>query len=308
MLIHTTSGRWRFGFALSLLTMFLWGILPIALSIVLPVLDVYTITWFRFLISFGLLSVILTLRKELPNRKKLFSTSVLKLGAIAIINLAINYLGFLQGLKQTSPTNAEVLIQLAPVLMGLGGLIVFREQYRKRQWFGLATLVLGLILFFHEQLQTVISAPKTYLLGNLILIIAAATWAVYALAQKQLLKYLPSASIMLILYGGCLVLFSPLATPQAIFELKPIYFVFLLFCGLNTLVAYGAFSEALEHLEASRVSAILALAPLVTLLSSWIFSLLFPQWVTPEHFTVLGVLGAILVVVGAVLIALGKQK
>lgn len=305
MPLHSTSGRWRLGLILAICTMILWGILPLALSIVLQVLDVYTITWFRFLSAFLFLGVFLAARKELPPREKL--PSLLGLIAIATFGLALNYVFFLQGLKQTSATNAEVMIQIAPVLMGLGGLALFRERYRPQQWLGLGTLVLGLILFFHEQFQAVLTATSTYLVGNIILVFAATTWAIYALAQKQLLKDLSSGTIMFLIYGGCTLLFTPWINPLPILELSPIYLLLLLFCGLNTLLAYGAFSEALEHLEASRVSAVLALTPLVTIGAVWGFSLIIPTWVSSEPITSLGLLGAIFVVAGAVLTTLGKH-
>ncbi|MEY3256869.1 MAG: hypothetical protein RLZZ29_2004, partial [Cyanobacteriota bacterium] len=36
---HQTSGHWRLGLTLSLLTAFLWGVLPVALKMTLQVLD-----------------------------------------------------------------------------------------------------------------------------------------------------------------------------------------------------------------------------------------------------------------------------
>ncbi len=122
--MHQSSGRWRLGLLLSLLTVFLWGILPIALAVTLQTLDVYTVTWFRFIVSFGLLAVYLGVRGKLPTLTQLRSASW-KLLAIAIIFLASNYVLFLQGLALTSPANAEVIIQLAPVLLGFGGLVLF---------------------------------------------------------------------------------------------------------------------------------------------------------------------------------------
>ncbi len=307
MTLHQTSGRWRLGLALSLVTVFLWGILPIALTVTLQALDVYTVTWFRFFMAFGLLAAYLGARKQLPDLQKLRSAS-LGLLASAIVFLGLNYLLYLQGLAQTSATNAQVLIQLAPVLMGLGALAVFKERYTLQQWVGLGVLTLGFALFSHEQLKTIITAQATYLLGNGILVIAAATWAVYALAQKQLLQKLPSSTIMLVIYGGCALLFSPLAAPQPLLNLSPLQFGMLLFCGLNTVIAYGAFAEALEHWEASRVSAVLALTPIVTLVSVWAVSLLAPSLIAPERLTALGVLGAVLVVAGSMAIAMGKQR
>jgi len=307
MPLHSSSGRWRLGLALSLLTVFLWGILPIALTVVLQALDVYTLTWFRFLVAFGLLAVYLAVRQQLPKLQHLRSPS-LGLLAITTIFLGLNYLLFLQGLAQTSPSNAQVLIQLAPVMFGLGAIAVFKERYTLRQWMGMSVLTLGFALFFYEQLRTLITLPSKYLLGSSLLVLAAATWAVYALAQKQLLQRLPSSSIMLMIYGGCALMFTPVAAPQSILTLSPLHLGMLLFCGLNTLVAYGAFAEALDHWEASRVSAVLAATPIFTLLSVWGVSSIMPNLIAPEPLTLLGILGAILVVSGSMAIALGRTR
>lgn len=307
MPLHQSSGRWRLGLALSLLTVLLWGVLPIALKVTLQALDVYTVTWFRFLAAFGLLGIYLAGRRQLPKLHQL-GRDVWKLLAIAAVFLGLNYLLFLQGLAQTSAANAEVLIQLAPVLFAVGAIAFFKERYTLRQWLGMAVLTLGFALFFHEQLKTLVTAANQYLIGSSLIVIAAAAWAIYALAQKQLLQTLSSFSVMLIIYGGCALFFTPIATPETILKLSPLHLGMLLFCGLNTLIAYGAFAEALEHWEASRVSAVLALAPIVTLLSVEAVSSLMPNLIAPEPLTILGVVGAILVVAGSMAIALGRQN
>ncbi|BDI19541.1 hypothetical protein ANSO36C_53430 [Nostoc cf. commune SO-36] len=127
MSLHQSSGRWRLGLALSLLTVLLWGILPIALAITLQVLDVYTVIWFRLLVSFLLLAVYVGIRGKLPKLEQLRSASW-KLLAIATLFLGINYFLFMQGLALTSPANAEVLIQLSTLLLGFGGLVIFKER------------------------------------------------------------------------------------------------------------------------------------------------------------------------------------
>lgn len=306
MKLHESSGRWRLGLGLSLVTVFLWGVLPIALKVSVQALDVYTVTWFRFSLSFGILVCILGMRKQLPSLEKLRGTSW-KLLAVATGFLAVNYGLYLQGLAQTSPANAQVFIQLAPVLMGLGAIAIFKERYTLRQWAGLGILTLGFVVFFHEQLQTVLAAPRTYLIGNIILVIAAAAWAVYALAQKQLLQQLSSSNIMLLLYGICALLFLPFSSPSDLLNLTRLEWGMLIFCGLNTVVAYGAFAESLAHWDASKVSAILATTPIVTLVSVWVISLGIPLPIAPEQLTVLAVMGAMLVVTGSAAIALGKR-
>ncbi|MEH2425593.1 MAG: DMT family transporter [Nostoc sp.] len=305
MSLHQSSGRWRLGLALSLLTVLLWGILPIALTVTLQALDVYTVIWFRFLVSFFLITMYLGISSKLPKLEQLCSASW-KLLAIATLFLGINYFLFMQGLALTSPANAQVLIQLSTLLLGLGGLVIFKERYHLYQWIGISVLTCGYLLFFHEQLTNLITVHSTYILGSVWIVLAAAAWAISALAQKQLLQSLSSPSIMLIIYGGCALLFTPFTRVKSLFILDTFHLGMLLFCALNTLIAYGAFGESLEHWEVSRVSAVLALAPIVTLILIVIVSVIAPYWIPPEHLTFIAILGAGLVVIGSVAIALAK--
>ncbi|MHC5671692.1 DMT family transporter [Nostoc sp.] len=307
MSLHQSSGQWRLGLALSLLTVLLWGILPIALTVTLEAVDVYTVIWFRFLVSFLLLAMYLGIRGKLPKLEQLRSASW-KLLAIATLLLGINYFLFMQGLALTSPANAEVLIQLSTLLLGLGGLVIFKERYRLYQWIGVSVMTCGYLLFFREQLTNLITAHSTYILGTVLIVLAAAAWAIYALAQKQLLQSLSSPSIMLVIYGGCALLFTPLARVKSLFLLDSLHLGMLIFCALNTLIAYGAFAESLEHWEASRVSAVLALAPIVTLILLGVLSIIAPSLTSLEHLTFTAILGAGLVVTGSVAIALRKAN
>ncbi len=307
MSLHQTSGRWRLGLALSIFTVIMWGTVPIALAVAVQALDVYTVTWFRFVVSFVLLTAFLAVRQELPTVEKI-SAAPIKLIAIAIIFFLFHYVLFLQGLAQTSPSNAEVLIQLAPVLMGLGALFIFKERYTLSQWIGLGLLTLGLVLFFNEQIIAILNERNKYLIGSSILIFSAIVWAVYSLALKQLLHTLPSSNILLIVYGGCGLLLTPLAKPQPIFTLTAVQLAMLLFCGINTVMGYGAFAESLDHLEASKVSAIVTLAPIVTLTSMWVVAGIAPNLIKPEHITVVGILGALFVVTGSMIIAVRSQN
>ena len=67
----------------------------------------------------------------------------------------------------------------------------------------------------------------------------------------------------------------------------------LLACCLNTLVAYGAFAEALAHWEASRVSATLSITPLVTFVAVALAAVWWPDHVQPEQINWLAYGGAV---------------
>jgi drug/metabolite transporter (DMT)-like permease len=299
--LHQASGNWRLGLGLSLVTVLLWGLVPLALGVVLQAIDVYTVNSFRFLSSFILLGCYLAQRQQLPTWKQVRVASPL-LMALAIGGLTGNYLFFVQGLVATSPSHAEVLIQLAHLFFGLGGLLIFKESYTRRQLIGLVLLIAGLIGFFNQQL----AIASNYVAGSVLLVLAAATWAVYALAQKQLLQQLTSGQIMWLIYGCCGLIFGGFAHPQSLLTLSALQWGMLIFCGLNTFVAYGAFAESLVHWPASRVSAILALAPIVTIVAMHLSVGWLP--LHPENLSSLGILGALAVVAGSIVISLGSRR
>jgi drug/metabolite transporter (DMT)-like permease len=307
MELHSISGRSRLGLALALLSSLLWGAFPIFLKLASQGVDIYTITWFRLVGAFALLTVYLLWRKQFPSRQN-WGDILWGLVAIACLFLLGNYLLFLIGLRQTSPGNAQLCFQFSTLFFAGGGMLIFREHYTRRQWLGVAVMILGFTLFFHEQLRILIQAQWQYIIASGLIILSSASWAVYALAQKQLLQKLPSPTILLMVYGISGFLLTPLATPRSLVSLSPPVGMALLFCTLNTVLAYGAFGEAMAHLEVSKISAILAVNPIITLVLVTSLSFIFPMIFHPEKLTFLAILGAVLVVSGSMTISLGKSK
>lgn len=307
MTLHTTTGRWRLGATLACTTMLVWGMLPLALKLVLRVLDPTTIIWFRMGVSALLIGSLLAWRRRLP-RLDTLSGRGWALLLIAVGGIAANFWAFMIGLDLTSPGNAQVLSQLGPVLLALGGLVVFGEHYRRLQWIGLAVLATGLGVFFSNQLRLLLTQLDRYLLGSAMIVLAAATWAAYGLAQKQLLRVLSAEGIMVCIYAGSFLVFSPLATPSRVLELPRFEMLVLLFCAVNTIVGYGAFSNALHHWEASRVSAVLSLTPLATLTFAMLGERIAPSVMHTEPVSAWTIGGAVIVVAGSLLVALGGRR
>jgi drug/metabolite transporter (DMT)-like permease len=307
MTLHTTTGRWRLGAALAATTMLVWGTLPLALKIVLGVLDATTIIWFRMGVSTLLIGGLLASRRRLPPLHRLGRRGWILL-LIAVGGIAANFWAFMVGLDLTSPGNAQVLAQLGPVLLALGSLIVFGERYRRLQWIGLAVLATGLGVFFSNQLQLLVAQIDRYLVGSAMLVVAAATWAAYGLAQKQLLRELSAEGIMLCIYVGSFLAFLPLATPSRVPAIPRFEMLVLLYCAVNTVIGYGAFSNALHHWEASRVSAVLSLTPLATLCFAVLGERLAPAVIHTEPVSAWTIGGAAIVVAGSLLVALGGRR
>jgi drug/metabolite transporter (DMT)-like permease len=285
----------------------MWGLLPVALKVVLAVMDPLTVSWYRFSIS-ALIALFWYGRKRGAQLKHLLSREHRVLCMIAVLGLLANYLFFILGLNRITPGAAQILIQLAPLLFLIGSIVLFKERFLRLQWLGVVGLIAGMLLFFHQRLTDIIVTSDSYLAGIALIVAAAITWCFYGLAQKQLQVVHNAKDILFLICITGTVLFLPLAEPRQILALDNTEIAVLLFCGLNTIIAYGSFGLAMSHWESSRVSAILPLAPLLTLL----FTFGLNHWTTAsipaEPMDWLGILGALLVVGGAAVAALPKHQ
>jgi drug/metabolite transporter (DMT)-like permease len=305
--MHRTSGRWKIGLALALVTAAFWGVLPIGLKLLLNGMDAWTITWYRFAVSAFILGLALAVTRRLPAVSSLTRRDWLLLG-VALLGLVANYILYLVALRHATPTVNQTVIQLSPMFLLLGGLIVFREHFSHWQRLGFVALVVGLVLFFNRRLPELVDLSAGLGLGVMLLIAAAVVWAIYGLVQKQLLKRMSSQQILFVLYIGAVLLLLPLSSLGDIRNLDKLEAWMLAFCCANTLIGYGAFAEALEHWEISRVGAVLALAPLFTLSGMWFVERIWPGVLEPEGLNALSIIGALLVVAGSALCALGARN
>jgi len=305
--MHTPSGRWALGLGLSIITSLAFGFLPIALKGMLEMLDVYTLTWYRFMISVAVLAPFI-LR---PGKLSTTAWPGKRLIVITLLTgllMSGNYLLYILGLLYVSPSTAQVVIQQASLFFLLGSLVIYREQFTGRQWVGLAIVIFGLLLFFNERLIAMVVNFTEDTLGVLLITGAAVIWAIYALLQKQLLKTYSASTTILLFYSIGSLAFLPFAQPSLVFQLSGVHIGLLFGLGLISLISYGAFAEALNHWEASRVSAVLATVPIITVATVKITTALFPDLIPPESLSMLSIAGAVLVVTGSILMALGRSR
>ena len=299
------SGRWKLGLLLALSTAIMWGVLPVALKGVMETLDPFTVTFFRFSLAGVLLTPYLWATRRLTSFPTLLSLGLGGQFLLAGLLLACNYGLYIVGLEKTTSEAAQVMIQLAPMLLLVAGIWVFNEPFSRLQWLGVVSFVSGLGLFFNHHAGDLFVTFNDYGVGLLMVIVAAVCWAGYAIVQKFLLRQLSSQQTMLVFYVIGALVFLPFSDFAPMQDLSQWQWLLLTFCGLNTLIAYGCFAEALVHLEASRVSAIIALTPLLTVL---IVQLIPIEGIVAEPLGALSLLGALMVVYGSVTAATAKAQ
>jgi drug/metabolite transporter (DMT)-like permease len=304
--MHVPSGRWLRGFGLTLVTVVLWAVLPFVLKDLLRAIDPFTLSAFRLLTAGGALALWLALHGRLPGPGAQGRRG-LALFAGATAGLAANYVLYLHALHRLTPGTAQLLIQLAPLLLLFSSLLVFRERLTRVQAAGAALLIVGFACFFNQHLDELVTAGSRYASGVLFIVLAALCWAGYGLAQKQLLSSWSSAATMAWVNLGCGLVLLPLAAPSALLSLSPAHALLLVFAAFNTLVAYLAFAEALAHWEASKVSATLAVTPVLTFAVAPLVAAAFPGVAPPEDHNLLAYAGAGLVVTGSAVAALAPS-
>jgi drug/metabolite transporter (DMT)-like permease len=225
----------------------------------------------------------------------------------AIIGLTINYVLFASGVRLTTPAIAQTVTQLSSIFLLFGGLLVFRERFAPVQWLGLALLLAGLAMFFNRRLTELFSSSSRLGMGVALLIIGSLAWACYGMAQKRLLREFSAAQILWLLYVGGFVVLLPLANPTQLLHLTAAQAWALAFCCANTLIAYGAYAEAMRRGEVTRVSATVTTSPLFSLLGGALAASWAPI-AAPAPPSPLTLLGACGVVAGSALCALGAAR
>lgn len=157
----TTSGNWRRGLLLSLITALMWGFLPFSVAPLITTMDAFTITFYRLGGGGVLLFIWLVSRKTKTERRQI-SVKTLLLLTVAILCICGNYFYWLKGLELTSPATSQVVIQLAPMLLLLGSVIIFREPFSFKQGVGVSIFVVGLLLFFNHRLADLLNELTGY--------------------------------------------------------------------------------------------------------------------------------------------------
>ena len=288
------------GIILALLTAFLWGTIPLALVYCLVYLDGVTITWFRFTMA-AIVCFIWQLRRGQLNefsRLTLKDWGVLTLAGIFLI---LDYVAYTMALNYISPIATTIFSQATPFFLCIGGIIVFKERLNFIQILSFTVLFLGLILFFNDSLASAISDQKMLVIGVVITVFASLIWVFYALLQKSLFTKLSTTNILLFIYGFAIISLAPFSELSHFNHINGYVWIVLIFCALNTIIGYWAFTQSMRHIDTTKISTIIATIPLITIAASYLSFMIWPKYIKFEQINLLGWVGIFLVVISVII-------
>ncbi|MGC7589540.1 DMT family transporter [Bisgaard Taxon 46] len=293
------------GFLFALITSMAWGSLPIALQRVVAVMNPQTIVWYRFLVAAFGLFIILGLTNKLPKLRQ-FVPRYRTLALISVIGLSANFVLFNTSLKYIEPSISQIFGQLSSFTMMIFGVVFFKEKLRLNQKIGLVLLIIGLGLFFNDRFKLFLSL-NSYSIGIFLAASAALVWSIYGIAQKLMLREFNSQQILFVIYIGCAFVFTPFAEVSQVTALSGWTLFCFIYCCLNTLVGYGAYAEALNRWDVSKVSVVTTLMPLFTILFSYLLYVFYPEHFSKPDLNTISYIGALVVVFGAITSAIGHK-
>ncbi|MGW8316129.1 MAG: DMT family transporter [Bacteroidales bacterium] len=295
----------RKGLIYAIFTASLWGFMAIILKIMTYELPSVTVVWFRFFTAFLVLSIwtLIFRRKDFQIFRR--PPALLFLAAIF---LGFNYLGFISGIKHISPSSSQVFIQVGPVGFALSGILIFREHVNWKHVVGFILVLSGIVLFYSEQLRELTSSSGHFTLGMFFVLGGGLSWAIFATIQKKLVSQMEANQLNLFIYAFCSAALLPLARFNLLPGMLPVHWMLLFYLGMNTVLAYGSLALAIKYTEATRVSVIITLNPIITFVTMALLTRLEVPWIEPESFSLLSIFGALTVLGGAILVISAGRK
>ncbi|GGQ14942.1 10 TMS drug/metabolite efflux pump (DME) family protein [Shewanella litoralis] len=263
MTVEQQSANNRLGLIFVSIAVFFWGILPIALKLSGGFITPVTLTWFRFLMALVVTLLIQWKIGALRQFVGLPRAVWLKL-TLAGVLLMCNYVSFVYSLSYLAPGTAQLNFQTAPFFLAFGGVLFFKERFTAFQLSCFATLALGMLMFFHPQLDMDQARDEQVLIGIMIVQFSVMSWTSYALLQKSVSQRLSPSNVLLFIYGLGIVAMAPFSDFSQFNTMTLNQWWIVLFCGANTLIAYGCFAQALHYWPTAQVSAMLSLTPVLS--------------------------------------------
>ncbi len=195
------------------------------------------------------------------------------LGLIAILgllNISINQVFFIWGVKFTTAPNASLAYALTPVFVVFIARALHNQRVPWKKWIGVTTAIAGASIVLAER-GIALQAEQT--IGNIMVLCASISWAAYTYYSTRLIeRYSAVQAITLTFFSGLLIYlpfwmlipveasFSILIGPQAAETWFQLFYLGVITSG----VGYGLWYIALSKLPSSNVAVFNNLQPIFT--------------------------------------------
>lgn len=260
----------------------------------------YTVVMFRILcgcLIFHLLGYLRTPEKVLRKHWMLIFFC-------GLTGVFINQFFFFTGLNLTKPINASLIMVCVPALVFVMSVFILNEVLTKPKVLGMVLSGIGAVLLITFGKTLAFSSDQ--LLGDLLVLINAISYAIYLVIVKELIKQYHAITVARWIFSVGLVFIIPFGmwkmemTQWSTMPLSA-WLVFLYIIFAVTILAYFLNLFALQKVSPSIVAVYIYLQPLVASICSILLGM--------EQLQIIQVVSGILIFLGLYLVSIyGKRE
>jgi drug/metabolite transporter (DMT)-like permease len=254
-----------------------WGSGFIATKSGLQYAAPFTCLTLRFCLAIVcLLPVLLWLRPIWPNTKRAWGHVIVAGLLMHAIHLSGSHYGQYEGLAAGV---VAIILAAQPLLTAMIAALVLKEAASGRQWLGIGIGLIGVLLVVWHKLDIHAMNGKS-LMAVLVALIALTVGTLY---QRRFLPDTDLWSAAFIQFVASLLLLAPLAI---IVESAKVEWAWQLFAAmlflvvLASILGVSALHILMRHGQATRVSSILYLPPIVAVAAEWLVYRIIPTPLT----------------------------
>jgi drug/metabolite transporter (DMT)-like permease len=251
---------------------FFWGTTYLAIRVGLETLPPVLFAGLRFLTAGAVLFLIVRLfmKARLPKGREWFHQWIIGLALLGVGN------GLVVWAEQWVPSGlAALLVATSPFwVMGLERTLREGERLKPRAVVGLLIGFAGLGLLLAPSLFGANAAGANYLLGMLAIQVACASWSagsVYSKHHPSKVEPLMGAAVQMLVAGATMTLIG-----LVLGEGRELYFsprsagAFAYLVVFGSIVAFGAYTYAMQKLPLSLVSTYSYINPVIAVILGWL--------------------------------------
>ena len=256
----------------ALLAASIWGGMYVVSDAVLDVIPPATFVLIRYLVALPALGVAVWI----THARGIQRLDWPRLALTAFVGFGVSILAQFAGTKLSTAAAGALITSATPAFIVLFAWLLLRERASGRQWLGLALATIGVLLvtLLGDQPITVEAADP--LLGNIFLIVAAISWALYSVMVKIHTRTYSALAVTLAVTAGGILIVLPVAAlelqTQTLGAITPSVVAGILYVGLgSTALAFFLWNKSFELLDAASVSLFFFAQPVVGTALSAIF-------------------------------------
>lgn len=269
----------------------IWGGMYVVSKVVLEIIPPFTLVTWRLILGALTLTIILTI-KGYP---KISRVEILQVWGVGFVGYGVSLSFQFLGTKLSTAANGSLVTSATPAFVLLFAWMLLKERITSRRLIALFLATLGVVAVIDP--RTAQLNPELFL-GNLFLIGAAVTWALYSVLVRKVTQNVEVILFSLLAFIGGLPVSVPLGAWEwstvGVGAITPGVVGGVLFIGvMSTALAMVLWNTAFAYVDASLASLTFFAQPVVGTLLGWLF--------LNEKITPLFLLGGLLIGIGLII-------